>query len=393
MSRRLYADHDLWPAGRPVSERLLIVLGADPEFVAAVLGDLAEEYAIRAGRDGRLVARLWYAREAMRSAPHVVRSAITRGSPRVRARIALTLAVLAMIVTVPVVAMLMRNGPPARLVADSDAEGGGIVVNNVAPVILGMRVLDKAGHVLKTNAVRYTWAAGAPLNVAPTGIVKCTHHGDATVRASLGDITTSMEILCRPVLAVEAASWMDFVAGDSARPLPFKALGVDGRVITQLRGAATVMDTSVAWLVGSTIVPRAPGRTMVEVKVGDKQVMMLVFVNERVTSFEGLRPDQRFVARDVRLARGDTIRWTVPKGTFWLKYISRRASEAPPTITLEGAAGCRFSNGLRAYWVTLDVYAAECTVGSAGASVRIAHGALGADVVEGTLAVQRSGGP
>lgn len=390
MTRRLYADRDLWPAGQPIVERVLVALGADAEFLSAVLGDMAEEFAARAERDGVGAARIWYGREALRSAPHVVRNTIMQGSPRARTRLAMTLAAVAMVVTVPVVAMLLRNGPPARLVADSGGDDGGIVVNNLAPVILGMRVLDKAGHVLQSNGVRYRWAAGAPLNVSPTGVVKCTHHGDATVHASLGDIATSMQVLCRPVLDVQAASWMDFVVGDTARPLPFKALGVDGRVITQLRGAATVMDTSVAWLEGTTVVPRAAGRTMVEVQVGDRQVRMLVFVNERVASFEGLRPDQRLVARDVKLARGDTIRWTVPRGTFWVKYLTRRAAEAPPTITLEGAAGCRFSNGLHTYWVTLDVYEAECTVASAGGKVMIAHGDLGADVVEGTLVIQRS---
>ena len=43
MTRRLYADRDLWPAERSISERILLALGADPVFIEAVLGDLAEE--------------------------------------------------------------------------------------------------------------------------------------------------------------------------------------------------------------------------------------------------------------------------------------------------------------------------------------------------------------
>lgn len=393
MTRRLYADRDLWPAGRSLSERVLLALGADPVFVESVLGDLAEEYAARYERDGPGVARVWYAREALRSAPHVVQNAIRCGTPRTRARLAMSLAAVAMVVTAPVVAMLVRDGPPAHLVADGGAEAGGIVVNNISPVTLEMRVLDKDGSVLESSDVRYRWEAGAPITVTPEGAVTCTHHGDATVRASLGDIATSVEILCRPVLNIRASSWIDFVSGDTARHLPFEALGVEGRHITQLRGAASVWDTSVARLVGSSIHPRAVGRTSVDVKVGDKEVQMSVFVHETVRSLEGLRADQRLVAIPVQLAQGDTVRWTLPRGALWVKYWPRRAGEAPPTIVLEGTAWCTAGNGIRVYHVLHDVYAAQCTVGSAGANVKVAHGKMGLAVVDGTLAIERLGMP
>jgi hypothetical protein len=391
MSKRVYADRDLWRASRSLGERLLAGIGADPEFIEAVVGDLAEEYAERAERDGVGVARAWYAREWLRTAPHVLRSAI-RHSPRARARVSMLLAALALTVTLGAVALMTRNGPPAHLVADAGDADGGIVVNNVLPVTLAMRVLDEAGHKLESSGVRYRWAAGAPITVSPGGVVKCTHHGDATVRASLGDITTSMEVLCRPVLDIRANSWIDFVAGDPARHLPFEALGVDGLLITQLRGSATVMDTSVAKLVGSTIAPRAVGRTMVEVKVGDREVRMGVRVHELVRSLEGLRPDQRLVATPVRLAQGDTVHWPLPTGMFWLKYLPRSGGDAPPTITVEGPVSCRASDGLHAYRVDLDVYAVECSAGK-GASVKLAHGKILAPIVEGRLAIERMGMP
>jgi hypothetical protein len=56
------------------AELLLEALGAQPEFRDAVLGDLAEEFALRAQRDGVAAARRWYCREAVRAAPHLVRS-------------------------------------------------------------------------------------------------------------------------------------------------------------------------------------------------------------------------------------------------------------------------------------------------------------------------------
>jgi hypothetical protein len=56
------------------AERALAALGADRDFCDAVLGDLAEEFAIRATWDGAQVARRWYYRESLRVAPHLLRS-------------------------------------------------------------------------------------------------------------------------------------------------------------------------------------------------------------------------------------------------------------------------------------------------------------------------------
>jgi hypothetical protein len=55
-------------------ERLLGGLGAQSEFRDVLLGDLAEEFASRAETDGVASATRWYRREAMRAAPHLVRS-------------------------------------------------------------------------------------------------------------------------------------------------------------------------------------------------------------------------------------------------------------------------------------------------------------------------------
>ena len=55
-------------------ERLLSGLGAQPDFRNAVLGDLAEEYALRVENDGIDSAVRWYRREAMRAVPHLLRS-------------------------------------------------------------------------------------------------------------------------------------------------------------------------------------------------------------------------------------------------------------------------------------------------------------------------------
>jgi hypothetical protein len=56
-------------------ERVLSALGASKYFRDDVLGDLAEEFAIRAEFDLR-AARRWYYREAWRAAPYFVRNAV-----------------------------------------------------------------------------------------------------------------------------------------------------------------------------------------------------------------------------------------------------------------------------------------------------------------------------
>lgn len=58
----------------PPIESLLEALGAEPRFRESVIGDLAEEFASRAERDGLQSARQWYRREAMRATPHLLRS-------------------------------------------------------------------------------------------------------------------------------------------------------------------------------------------------------------------------------------------------------------------------------------------------------------------------------
>jgi hypothetical protein len=65
-----------------VAETLLQSLGADREFTDDVLGDLAEEFAIRRQWDSPSAVRWWYYREAVRTAPHLLRDWLRRLRPR-----------------------------------------------------------------------------------------------------------------------------------------------------------------------------------------------------------------------------------------------------------------------------------------------------------------------
>jgi hypothetical protein len=53
-------------------ERVLEALSAHTDFRDGVLGDLAEEFELRADRDGEAAARRWYVAEAVRAAPHLM---------------------------------------------------------------------------------------------------------------------------------------------------------------------------------------------------------------------------------------------------------------------------------------------------------------------------------
>jgi hypothetical protein len=55
------------------AELILQSLGANTEFRETVVGDLAEEFALRAGWDGPAAARRWYYRECLRVAPYLLR--------------------------------------------------------------------------------------------------------------------------------------------------------------------------------------------------------------------------------------------------------------------------------------------------------------------------------
>jgi len=371
------------------TERLLGIVGVDPSLVDCVFGDLAEERAEHAARYGRVLAALWYAEQAVRSMPHLLLSAFRYGGPRARARLAAALSIVAIGTAAAGAAIVFRDGPPARIVPDLANAKDGIVVNNVKPVQLPLRVLDKHGHRLASQPVHFAWASGAPIAVSPTGEIKCGIAGDATVHASSGAATADIRVRCRPVDQIETSTWVDLIAGDPPRDLPFNAIGLDGRPVLQLRGAVRVGDSSVVSYDGSTIRPRGVGETIVAVDVGDRTGRMRVIVHEMVRSFVSLKPNQRNVAMAIHVTRGDTVHWALPAGVFWLKFLPSRANETPPTITVEGNIVCSTGDGIRVYRMPLEEYGKYCFARTSGASVLVAHGVNGAPIVDGALLLQR----
>jgi hypothetical protein len=314
-----------------VTERALLALGGDPAFITDLLGDLSEEYTYRAAHDGVPAARFWYLREMARSTPHLVWNAIRHGTPSARARLAASILTVVVTFSVLTLAWLTRNGPPASLVVGGGIDSDGIVVNNLGPVPLSMSVLDARGHRLERTQVRYQRISGAPIQVSTRGVIKCTHPGDAIVRASLAPLHRDLVIHCEPVRKIRDAGWGNFVVGDPPGTLTVDAIGLDGKPVTRIAARLRVEDSTIATLDSSgRLRPLRPGQTWIDIEIGDRRANAFVTVYEPVRTFEGLRPDQRWVVAPIRLTRGASIRWPLPTGVFFLTF-SADSSEVPPT--------------------------------------------------------------
>jgi hypothetical protein len=314
-----------------VTERALLALGGDPAFVSDLLGDLSEECAYRAAHDGVYAARLWYVREVVRSTPHLVWNAIRHGTPAARVRLAGSMLAVAVTFSVLALAWLTRNGVPATLLVGGAIDSDGIVVNNLGPVQLSTRVLDARGHRLERTDVRYQRISGAPIQISTRGVIKCTRRGDAIVRASLAPLHRDFFIHCEPVRKIRDAGWGNFVVGGPAGMLTVDAIGLDGQPVTRIGARLRVEDSTVATLDSrGRLRPLRPGQTWIDIEIGDRRAGAFVTVYEPVRTFEGLRPDQRWLVAPIRLARGASIRWPLPTGAFFLTF-SADSSEAPPT--------------------------------------------------------------
>lgn len=377
-ARGTYQHSPPWP------ERLLHGLGAHPAFAEAVLGDLAEERARREWEEGTLAARWWYIREALRAVPHLLWNAVRHGGGRGRARVAAMVMAVAFVPAAALVARALREAPPARLVMDGQqgaATDDGIVLNTVHPVRLATRVLDAEGRPLPSSNVRYRWAGGAALAVTPNGVVTCLAAGDAKVRASIGDLTTTVPVQCRPVREIRATQGITFLLGDVGRDLRFVALDPDGQPVSRLAGEIRVEDSTIATLHGTLVRPVAPGHTGMSVHIGDGEAWTGVTVYEPVSSLVGLRADQRVVVAPVRLAPGETIRWPLPKGLFSVRYTPASRGQPSASLDVDGPLMCMPTLGA-------TVHDANCLVRGPGATIRIAHPGGYASAIAGGLALE-----
>jgi len=132
------------------AERLLESLGAAPDFRDAILGDLAEEFALRAAHDGNGAARHWYYREAIRATPHL----LWNGARSLRGRDVRHLAgvVLTSYVLLLVLALMIGGMVRGVMVALGVAPGSGPLLQGgplfrVAAMMLGVITAMTGGYI------------------------------------------------------------------------------------------------------------------------------------------------------------------------------------------------------------------------------------------------------
>lgn len=223
---------------------------------------------------------------------------------------------------------------PARITAGA---ADTVVVNNVRAVHVPVQVFDAAGHALSDSSVRYTWQAGEPMAVSALGTVVCSHRGDATIRATLRQLSTRIVVRCRPVAAVRFPGSLELVLGDSAQPIPFAAYGPDNRPVDIVAARVWVRDSGVVALNGVRVQGRMQGTTLISITIGDQGATSGVRVYERTTTLDGLKTERRLVALPLRLARGSMQRWSLPPGGWILSVLPPEKDGAGIQLRVEGA--------------------------------------------------------
>jgi hypothetical protein len=282
---------------------------------------------------------------------------------------------IAIAATSVLVVMSACKGRPVRLVV---GRRDTVIISSGTPFALAARVFDAAGRDLPMTGVRYVWTSGAPVAVSPTGTVTCAQRGDAEVRASVDGAATNVHLLCRPLRELRTPGVMELVLGDSAQDLPVAALGLDGQPVALIGGSATIGDTNIATLDGFRIRARAPGNTLVEVKAGEHVARVGVLVYERVRTLDSLRPQQRNVIVSVHLASGESRRWRLAGGTYFLAILPDDMGRQRPQLATIGA-NCMPTVGERHY----------ICLGQNDASVIVYNPAGSKQDADGEVAVER----
>jgi hypothetical protein len=216
----------------------------------------------------------------------------------------------------------VRDHDSERLVAGT---ADTVLVHSERPVRLPIRVVDAAGRERPATGVQVAWVSGASVALSATGAAKCAHSGDSHVRASLGPMSTTFLLRCRPVRRIYMSNGpLQFAAphpfpgvlSDSAQPVPLVALGPDGEIVSPIEAKVDIMDGSVASAAGLHILPIAPGGTAARVQVGDHTAGVSVKVYRRIPKLDALRDGYQYASLPITLGAGEMRRWTMPRGRW-----------------------------------------------------------------------------
>ncbi|MEP6834253.1 MAG: hypothetical protein ABJB74_12715 [Gemmatimonas sp.] len=162
-----------------ILESLLEALGAQSTFRDAVMGDLAEEYAVRVQRDGRFPALRWYTQQAARTAPHLLGSwsrqkGIVRQVARVvsvsyvAATIALVVALFIVIAVMNVAGVSQNAVERAFLDVHPRVVLGVLLLQSVSPLCGGFIAarLDRRSPLVSVFTCGVVWSVAFLLSSA-----------------------------------------------------------------------------------------------------------------------------------------------------------------------------------------------------------------------------------
>jgi len=231
---------------------------------------------------------------------------------------------------------------PVRLIAGwSDT----VVVNTARQAEIPVDVLDSAGHVLRSKRPQFRWLAGDSLRVSKDGHVTCARTGDATVRASLGPLSTTFVLYCRPIRAFEfGMNNYALVVGGPSKALHLVGRGIDGRPVTLLAARLSVRDSGIASLDHGRVSPRSPGQTVIHVESGDSRTTVNVEVIQLVAVPGELRPYHAFVAQ-IKLAGGQSQSWHVPPGRYELRFKPDASGRGHALLATTQSNCARYADG------------------------------------------------
>lgn len=226
-------------------------------------------------------------------------------------------------------------GEPAKIVV---GKSDTVVVNNIRAVRIPVRVTDRSGAVLRDTTVRFMKVSSDPISITEAGIVTCDRPGDAIIRASAGKASSTAMLYCRPVEKVRIGAPIQFVMpGDSAQTITIQPTDASGNAVSLFSASIVILDTTVATIVGGRVLPRAPGATVVGVRVGNRDAGAGVHVYERVKTLDELRPDQRIVAVPLKLSPGESRQWDIGRGEWMLTMLPEDDEANGIRLRVEGA--------------------------------------------------------
>ena len=206
-----------------------------------------------------------------------------------------------------------------------------VIVNGREFVPLNLRLVDAAGGMREATGAQFRLVRGDEVELSNDGHVKCSRPGDAEVTVTHGKRSTSVTVLCRPIVSFRMPRVQRLRIGDPPAPIDVGALGVDGESIEMVAGTMWVGDSRVATLVDEQVVAKARGSTTIEVDAGDCAVSVPVEVVESSPVSYDLLPHQ-YYAESLSMSAGELRNWRVPPGRYEISLFD--AGRAPNPLRL-----------------------------------------------------------